>query len=305
MVLGGILDITTLAGTGTGSTIVNDGLGNDLVLKDLINGTGVTFGITADDITINATAATLQTAYDASASPEIIVDATRGALTIQDNAVPIGANLFEVQTSGGALDVFYVDVSGATVDGKLNVTGLIDPTGLILAAQGALPGGTRTIWVDSADDTLKYQGGSGQNNLYEETYGPVAITLTLAGAPINVGPVTTSITVLAQRYGRTVTLHNTSDSQIAGSLTGAGYIISDTNAMPASFRPTTSSITAVPVVVYDGATPGRGTFTIDNAGTFTFYNGLSDGAGTGSTGFTAATANHGITEFVVQWNIDA
>lgn len=43
----------------------------------------------------------LQVAYDASLSPEITLDATRGALTLIDNATPVG-NLLEVQNNAGA-----------------------------------------------------------------------------------------------------------------------------------------------------------------------------------------------------------
>jgi hypothetical protein len=45
--------------------------------------------------------ADLQEAYDASSSPEIVVNSSNGALTIRDNATPIGADLLEVQTNAG------------------------------------------------------------------------------------------------------------------------------------------------------------------------------------------------------------
>ncbi len=53
---------------------------------------------------------------------------------------------------------FFVDAAGATVVGKLTVTGLIDPTGLEFVPVAANPGGTaaNTIWQDSlASDVLK------------------------------------------------------------------------------------------------------------------------------------------------------
>lgn len=62
----------------------------------------------------------LQIAYDGSATPEITLDATRGALTIRDNATPIAANLFEVQDSGGS-DLFQVTDGFTTSFQKVNV----------------------------------------------------------------------------------------------------------------------------------------------------------------------------------------
>jgi hypothetical protein len=69
--------------------------------------------------------ADLQEAYDASSSPEIVVNSSNGALTIRDNATPIGADLLEVQTNAG-VDLFSVDVSdavfGVDVDPSADVT---------------------------------------------------------------------------------------------------------------------------------------------------------------------------------------
>lgn len=58
----------------------------------------------------SGTIPTLQGSYDLSADPEIIVDSTRGALTVRDNATPIGAALFEVQSNAPS-NLFEVDVS--------------------------------------------------------------------------------------------------------------------------------------------------------------------------------------------------
>jgi hypothetical protein len=52
--------------------------------------------------------------------------------------------------------------SELTVDGKLTVTGLIDPTGLELAPQSSNPGGVaaNTIWINSGDSNRLYYGSS-------------------------------------------------------------------------------------------------------------------------------------------------
>ena len=71
-----------------------------------------------------AGAQSLQSAYNNSTNPEITVDATRGAVSIQDNPTPLGANLFEVQSNGGGTTYFAVDESGVknkslTVDNQI------------------------------------------------------------------------------------------------------------------------------------------------------------------------------------------
>jgi len=47
------------------------------------------------------TVSTMQQTYDVSSTPEIIVDAVRGAVTIRDNATPVGAELWEVEKNNG------------------------------------------------------------------------------------------------------------------------------------------------------------------------------------------------------------
>jgi hypothetical protein len=64
---------------------------------------------------------TLQTAYNNSTSPEIILDATRGALTVRDAASPIGANLLEVQNNAGSTTFLAVTTAGASITGNLTV----------------------------------------------------------------------------------------------------------------------------------------------------------------------------------------
>lgn len=58
----------------------------------------------------------LQQAYNNSITPEIVIDANNGALTIKDAVTPIGANLFEV-TDNADVPVFEVDLTGMTSGG--------------------------------------------------------------------------------------------------------------------------------------------------------------------------------------------
>jgi hypothetical protein len=81
-------------------------------------------------------AATLQSVYNNSTNPEIVVDATRGALTLRDNASAIGANLFEVQSNNGATTYLGVSASGISVSGAATVTGNINSSGGALQTAG-------------------------------------------------------------------------------------------------------------------------------------------------------------------------
>jgi hypothetical protein len=72
---------------------------------------------------------TLQAAYDNSSTPEIVLDATRAALTIRDNAVAIGGNLLEVQNNNGATTYLGVTATGTTITGTATVSGNINSSG--------------------------------------------------------------------------------------------------------------------------------------------------------------------------------
>ncbi|HEY6073476.1 MAG TPA: discoidin domain-containing protein, partial [Anaerolineales bacterium] len=110
----------TLEGTGAGEVIVND----TLQVVTLGANTGAT-GICRNSsnqissCVSNPDSVTLQQAYNASTSPEITLDATRGAVTIRDNSTPIGANLFEVQNNAGSTTYLGVTTSATTVTGNL------------------------------------------------------------------------------------------------------------------------------------------------------------------------------------------
>ncbi|HSX17208.1 MAG TPA: hypothetical protein VLH86_03850 [Patescibacteria group bacterium] len=73
--------------------------------------------------------ATLQTAYANSTNPEIVLDATRGALTVRDTSGGLGANLFEVQNNAGSTTYFNVTSSGINTTGTQVSSGNINTTG--------------------------------------------------------------------------------------------------------------------------------------------------------------------------------
>jgi hypothetical protein len=118
---------------------------------------------------------TLQTAYDNSTSPEITLDATRGALTVRDNATPIGANLLEVQNNTGSTTYLGVTVSGVSVAGTLTSTGTIN------TSAGALQTGGTTRLDNSGNLTNIGNLTATGAITVASTGGGNAITLNSAG----------------------------------------------------------------------------------------------------------------------------
>lgn len=79
---------------------------------------------------------TLQAAYNNSSTPEITLDATRGALTIRDSLAGLGANLLEVQNNAGGTTYLAVTATGTTVTGTATVSGTINSSGGSLQTNG-------------------------------------------------------------------------------------------------------------------------------------------------------------------------
>jgi hypothetical protein len=64
---------------------------------------------------------TLQTAYTNSTNPEIVLDATRGALTVRDASSALGANLFEVQNNAGTTSYLAVTSAATTLGSNVDL----------------------------------------------------------------------------------------------------------------------------------------------------------------------------------------
>ena len=120
-------------------------------------------------------AATLQSVYGNSTNPEITLDATRGALTIRDNASALGANLLEVQDNAGSTTYLAVTASGISVTGTAVISGAISGTtitgsGNINTSGGALQtngtsridngGNLINIAAVTASGNATFQGGT-------------------------------------------------------------------------------------------------------------------------------------------------
>jgi hypothetical protein len=109
-----------------------------------------------------ACATSLQTAYNNSTSPEIILgsSATSG-VTIRNNATPIAGNLFEVQNNSGAITYFKVDTNGIAVTGGATISGntLISGNGTI-SGTTTLSSGVGVTGTATISNGISLTGGN-------------------------------------------------------------------------------------------------------------------------------------------------
>ena len=126
---GVVTTLTTLGGT---EDLLVNGTGPALTMKGLTAGTGISLTPSGSDVTIASTASatTLQTAYDDSTPPTIVLGDGQGGILIRDDTGPaVTGNLLAVQDNAGTTDYFSVTSSkillgrNTTIDGDLSVTG--------------------------------------------------------------------------------------------------------------------------------------------------------------------------------------
>ena len=91
---------------------------------------------------ISTGVATLQSVYNSSVPPEILITQP---LSLKDQLISVGT-LFQVTNNVG-IPYFEVLNTGTIVNGDLTVTGLIDPPGLQLTPGLSNPGNANTIWA--------------------------------------------------------------------------------------------------------------------------------------------------------------
>tara|TARA_R100001079_G_scaffold104355_1_gene70908 strand:+ start:23265 stop:25643 length:2379 start_codon:yes stop_codon:yes gene_type:complete len=127
------------------------------VIVSVPSGSAITFDSTGLNSTLTAGDAALFT-YSGSAWKRVMVSAT----TTSNASGAVGLIQFSDGAGNHSSDakLFWTTASSTlTVNGKLTVTGLIDPTGLELTPIGANPGnvGANTLWLDSgASNALKH-----------------------------------------------------------------------------------------------------------------------------------------------------
>ena len=121
-----VAPIQSLANVGSGEDVFKQTTGAGIAqFKTLTGGTNVTLDVSSgNDITINASVASdsLQDAYDASTTPEITTDATRGALTIKRGSALDSDNVLEVQNGAGT-NVVQATAEGVVTIGDLTIVG--------------------------------------------------------------------------------------------------------------------------------------------------------------------------------------
>ena len=115
-----------------------------------------------------AAASTFQTVYNASTPAMFSLSNANGPFTIRNSMVSLDP-MVDIQTQTG-VTVFSINNTSVTINGKLNVTGGIDPIYLAITEQGSNPwtvaAGMGTVWVENIDPTrLHYVDDKGNDFL--------------------------------------------------------------------------------------------------------------------------------------------
>ena len=242
------------------------------VFVSVPSGSTVTFDSTGLNSSVVATEATMFV-YDGSNWKKVMVSGTispasngaSGRVQLSD-----GAGGF---TSDAALYFTAGTPDTLTVDGKLNVTGLIDPTGLVLNPQSSNPETTNagnTLWLDNTASNRLKQGSA------------------------NVIRATDSVTELSDvsNAGSGIIISGAERTKLTGIATSAtataAPAIEDNSGTPAFASGITKAEVQTLLNIADGATANAGTVTSVATGT-----GLSGGTITGSG--TVSLANTAVT----------
>jgi hypothetical protein len=163
-------------------------------------------------------------------SPTVLIDGPVGVTGGFDTSgLPAGAVVYAGPTGATGSSTFYYDsaTNEVVIDGKLTVTGLIDPTGLTLTPQDQHPVNpgnplySTTLWVSTGSQTLLMGATKVAINTAED---PASIAL---GPTSNVG---TSNTIVLNATNHEVTALNSEALYIAPIryATGDSYLMYDT-----------------------------------------------------------------------------
>ena len=191
--------LPTNAGTAN-QCLKQSGTGNQLVWQDCDGGAG-------------GSSATLQTAYNNSTSPEIVLNSSVGALTIRDNSTPLGTNLFQIQNNLGSSTYLAVSVSGVNVTGTTTSSGNVNTTG------GAVQTNSTTR-IDNTGNLLNIGNITGT--------GPITVTSVGAGNDITVSSANNFVVQSAAVFNALSTFNANVDLK-ANNLVGTTGNISLTN----------------------------------------------------------------------------
>ena len=89
------------------------------------------------DSQVAAGSQTLQTVYNNSISPVIVLNSTNGRMVVEDAQTPLGTNLFEVDSYGAISSFFSVSATGANVGGALIVSSSLNVASSSLTANNS------------------------------------------------------------------------------------------------------------------------------------------------------------------------
>lgn len=198
-------------------------------------------------------AATLQSAYNNSTNPEIVLDATRGALTVRDNATPLGANLLEVQNNAGGTTYFAVTALGMTVTGAATVTGNINTSAGMIQTAG----------------TTRLDGSGNLSNI-----GTLSLSGAISGGTTITGSGNFNTTGGGIQTGNTTRIDNSGNLTNIGSLTAGGNATLQGGSVTIGTNAQTGSL-----ILYDGSA-NTGTVQTAALGQNTVYTLPDPGAGT-------------------------
>ena len=143
----------------------------------------------------------LQTAYNNSTDPEIVVDGTRGALTIQDASSPIGAPLISVEANGGGTTYLAVAVAGITGTMFLDEDDMASDSAVKLASQQSIKAYVDSLRTGAYDAIVDAAGNADYTSI---------------ATAINTEAIGAKIFILDGAYSETVLMTVKETQQIIG-----------------------------------------------------------------------------------------
>jgi hypothetical protein len=180
--------ILTLMNAGSATAFLNNNDSNSTAANRILTGTGTNISLLVDStvtLVYDSSSAVwragsvssinnLQTAYNNStSSPQITLSSANGGLVVQDASSAIGADLFTVQSNGGATKYFNVDATTVAINDNLTVSGTYN-TNTFTSTGLTFGGGSSTITTSSGNLTIQ---APSSNSLILDTAGSGTVTL--------------------------------------------------------------------------------------------------------------------------------
>lgn len=156
-------------------------------------------------IGVGGTSATLQTAYDSSSVPQIILTSSGGTLTVRDSAAGLGTDLFDIQNNAGTSTYLGVSTTGITTSGSIS-SGSTSLAGSIVLSDGSSNTVTLTASGIGTDYSLTLPTAAGSTSQCLQTDSVTASQLIFASCSAGGGVATLSaIGATPNANGATIT----------------------------------------------------------------------------------------------------